>query len=127
MPSDAVRAAIDGANTAIAEAISRQSAMDVAAHYTEDAVVLPPGSSPVVGQDAISDWMATAFGLGMCWIETMQDQLRSAGDELCVEQGRYRIGAGPDAVSDTGVYTVYWRKCGDTWCVARDIIMSTAG
>ena len=124
MPTPELTAAIAEANASLVEAVAAQNAGAVMALYTDDAIVIPPGDGPIVGRDAIQDWYTTAFGMGIAWLEVMTDALRGVNDTTLVEQGRYRIGAGPDEVVDAGSYTVYWVCCDGTWHIFRDVIMS---
>jgi uncharacterized protein (TIGR02246 family) len=124
MPTTELTAAITTANAARSEAVAAQDAGAVLSLYTADAIVLPPGSAPICGRDAIQDWYTTAFGMGIAWLEVMTDSLRSVNDTTLVEQGRYRIGQGPDEVADAGSYTVYWVCCDGDWRIFRDVIMS---
>lgn len=124
MPTTDIKGAIDAANRRYEAAVAAQSASDVVALYTPDAVILPPDRAAVSGHDAIADMYTTIFGNGIAWIELTTDALRSVRDDVVVEQGRYRVGAVVNEPVDTGAYTVYWLQSGDDWLMFRDVIVT---
>ena len=125
MPSSADKVAIEAANVAIALAVAAQDAGAVVAFYDHDAIVLPPSLGPISGSDAIQDWYTTVFGMGIAWLETLTDALRSVSETMLVEQGRYRIGPSEDMAVDAGSYTVYWQRSDDNWKICREVLVSS--
>ncbi|MCH2135592.1 MAG: nuclear transport factor 2 family protein [Phycisphaerales bacterium] len=124
MPTSEIQAAVESANRRFEAAVAQQSVNDLVAIYEPNAVLLAPDFDPVVGRDAIADHFTVVFGNGICWIELTSDALRTVRDDVVVEQGRYRVGAGEDAQVDSGAYTVYWVCVGGEWLIHRDIIVT---
>lgn len=96
-------------------------AAGVAALYTEDAQILPPGSDIVEGRTAIQEFwqMAIDGSAGEDSLETLE--LHELGD-VAVEIGTYSEEGG-----DNGKYMVVWKKTDDGWLIHRDLWNSSAG
>lgn len=98
----------------------------VAAFYTEDAVLLPPGTDAVEGPAAIQEMFATGFA----GLENLQMDLQTT--ELfavpggALEIGTYTMEADGEH-KDHGKYMVAWTKTDDGWKIARDIWNSSMG
>ena len=95
-------------------------AAGIAALYTEDAQLLPPGSGVIEGRSAIEDFWQTAIDSvpGHNSLETLE--AHKHGD-VVVEIGTYSEEGG-----DNGKYMVVWVKQGDSWLIHRDIWNSSA-
>lgn len=93
----------------------------LAALYAEDAMLLPPGSEPVEGREAIQAfWQAT-----MDETPGATDQLKPSElhvmEDMAVELGAY-VSTGPDGTHlDHGKYIVVMTPTDDGWKIARDI------
>jgi uncharacterized protein (TIGR02246 family) len=115
-----LRTAIDSANQQFMNAFAAQDAAAVAALYTGDAVVLPPGADAVAGRGAIQDfWRAVMdSGVGGAVLETVElVDYTTALQEV----GRYTLTGAGGAVLDRGKYLVIWLHDGSGWKLHRDI------
>jgi ketosteroid isomerase-like protein len=102
------KATIQSLNDKFAQAFNAGDAAAVAALYTDDAVILPPGAEMMKGKNAIQ-----AFWKGAA------EQL---GDGAVREIGTFTFrtkGAQPQDI--TGKYVVVWEKVGSDWRLATDI------
>lgn len=93
----------------------------VAAHYTEDATVLPPGAEMVMGRNAIlTFWKAAAEQIGD--IKLTAVDVKPLGSTAAREIGTFSLrtkGTQPQEI--TGKYVVVWEKVGTDWKLATDI------
>lgn len=119
-------AAIEAADAAFVEAFNAGDAAGVAALYTEDAVVMPPGQPAVEGRDAIQSTMAAMLEAG----DGMQLSLETKGIEFmmspgvghtAVATGTYTMNAADGSHLDHGKAMVVWRQTDDGWQLARDM------
>ena len=115
------RATIEKLNDVWTAAFNKGDAAAVAALYTEDAYVLPPGSDMIKGRAAVETFWRQAA-------QQMTDAKLTAVDVLPL---------GPDAAREVGTvtlktksqppqevvgkYVVVWRKIGADWKLATDI------
>lgn len=91
----------------------------VAALYTDDAALLPPGGDPVRGLEAIQAYWTGAASTGETFALTTVE-VTGHGD-MAVEVGTYS-GAGADgAHTDHGKFMVLWMKVDGTWKMHRDM------
>jgi ketosteroid isomerase-like protein len=112
------------AAAALANAIARGSAAEIAALYAEDGKLLTPTAELIEGRRQIEAFWRAGIAVGLSSIELVTDELESGG-ELAVEIGRYELklavdGGGPSV--DRGKYVVLHRRLADgTWCRAVDV------
>jgi ketosteroid isomerase-like protein len=118
-----VAAEVEASNAEFEKAFNSGDAAGVAQRYTEDAVLLPPGTPNVVGRDDIRRCgrasstpgrrISTEGGVGGClW--------RGGGRNRLVQPVRSRGGRKPDA--DVRKYLVVWRQDGEgAWRMHQDI------
>ena len=112
---------IEKLNDAWTAAFNKGDAAAVAALYTEDAYVLPPGSSMVKGRAAIEAfWRQAAQQMTDAKLTTV-DVLplgRSAAREVGTVTLKTKSQPPQEVV---GKYVVVWRKVGRDWKLATDI------
>ena len=115
------RATIEKLNDAWTAAFNKGDAAMVAALYTEDAYVLPPGSAMVKGRAAIEAfWRQAAQQMTDAKLTTL-DVLplgRSAAREIGTVTLKTKSQPPQEVV---GKYVVVWRKVGRDWKLATDI------
>ncbi len=99
---------------------NRQDAAALAAMYTEDARLLPPGSEMVSGRQAIQQFWQSAFDMGVSGGELRPQQIE-ARDDLAYEMSTATLRMG-DAGTQAVKYVVVWkRQTGGVWQLAVDI------
>jgi uncharacterized protein (TIGR02246 family) len=115
------KATIEKLNDAWTAAFNKGDAAAVAALYTEDAYVLPPGSAMVKGRAAIEAfWRQAAQQMTDAKLTTL-DVLplgRSAAREIGTVTLKTKSQPPQEVV---GKYAVVWRKVGRDWRLATDI------
>jgi uncharacterized protein (TIGR02246 family) len=115
------KATIEKLNDAWTAAFNKGDAAAVAALYTEDAYVLPPGSAMVKGRAAIEGfWRQAAQQMNDAKLTTV-DVLplgRSAAREIGTVTLKTKSQPPQEVV---GKYVVVWRKIGRDWKLATDI------
>lgn len=106
-------------NEVFAQAYNAGDAAGVAALYTEDAVILPPGAEMAEGREAIAEFWQGAIDSGMKDLKLEAGDVEEQGDAVR-EIGRFTATAGENSLS--GKYVVVWKKTGDgTWQLDTDI------
>jgi uncharacterized protein (TIGR02246 family) len=115
------KATIQNLNDKFAQAFNKGDAAGVAALYTEEAVILPPGAEMMKGRSAIQAfWKGAADQLGEGKLITVD--VKPLGSEAAQEIGTFSFrtkGSQPQEV--TGKYVVVWEKVGGDWKLATDI------
>jgi len=120
------RSAIDVVNRAFIDAFSRRDAAAIAALYTADGQLLPPGNNIVSGRAAIAGYWGQAMKIGARKLETTELEIYR---EVAHEVGRYTVEAPDGSEADAGIYIVIWKPEDGVWRMHRDIWNSrrTAG
>jgi uncharacterized protein (TIGR02246 family) len=104
-----------------------RNAAAIAALYTDDGALMPPGAPIAQGSDNIeAAWrgMMETPGFDLTFAPT-QIVVASAGD-MALDRGTYRFtSTGSDGpVTDVGKYVVVWRNVDGNWKAAADIFNS---
>ena len=112
-----------GGNTWM-DAFNDEDADRLAAHYSEDAVMLPPNQPAIFGRDAIradheAQFASSDFKVELEALETVVD------GELAYVAGRYRMWTEDGTLVDRGKYVEIWRAMGGQWLIYRDIYNSS--
>lgn len=118
-PSNIV-AAIATGNERFMTAFSRGDAAGVAAVYSSDARVLPPGGEPIAGRPAIEAFWRGVLDLGIKAARLETEELEVHGARA-IEVGRYVLEGEAGRTLDRGKYLVVWREEGNDWRLHRDI------
>jgi tetratricopeptide (TPR) repeat protein len=115
------RARIEQANERFEEAFKSLDAAGMAGLYTATGQLLPPGSGPIEGAEAIERFWQGIFdsGLNRADLETVE-VFAGADGETATEVGRYRLAAGAQEI-DVGKYVVVWLRTPEGWKIHRDI------
>jgi uncharacterized protein (TIGR02246 family) len=108
-------------NDQFAKAFNTGDIAAVAAHYTEDAVVLPPEAELVMGRNAIlTFWKSAAEQIGD--IKLTAVDVKPLGNNAAREIGTFSLRTkGAQQHQVTGKYVVVWEKVGGDWKLATDI------
>ena len=120
-----IRAAITAGSQRFMTALSRGDAAGIAAVYTSDARLFPPGGEAVGGRVAIEGFWRGALELGIkaARLETEELELHGA---RAIEVGRYTLEGEAGRALDRGKYLVVWRQEGNDWRLYRDMWNSSA-
>lgn len=125
MESDSASAAITARNEAFGAAFAARQPETLAALYTADGVLMPPGMAAVTGRDNIQAAFTGMFGETPEGVTlTLRATQVTANGPVAVERGVYTMtGPGPDGspMESTGKYLVEWRKVDGEWYLAADI------
>jgi uncharacterized protein (TIGR02246 family) len=115
------KATIQNLNDQFARAFNTGDIASVAAHYTDDAAVLPPGAEMVKGRSAIQAfWKGATEQIGD--IKLTAVDVKPLGSNAAREIGIFSLrtkGSQPQEI--TGKYVVVWEKVGADWKLATDI------
>jgi len=115
------KATIQSLNDQFAKAFNTGDAAAVAAHYTEDAVVLPPGAEMVMGRNAILAFLKSAADQ-VGDIKLTAVDVKPLGNNAAQEIGTFSLRTkGAQSQQVTGKYVVVWEKVGGDWKLATDI------
>ena len=126
---DAERAAIRTTDAAWASAAAAKSADEAASFLADDATMMPPHESVIVGKDAIAQWMAQTLsnpGFSISWQATAVDVAASGDFAYSTGTNQVQIQM-PDGstITDTGKGLTIWKKQADgSWKVVVDIFNS---
>jgi uncharacterized protein (TIGR02246 family) len=117
--------AIDRVRAAHVAALNAGDAEAWAAQFTDDGVQMPPNAPVNAGRTMIGSWSRAFLDQFRVQFGLEVDEVRVLGD-WAFERGGYTISLHPKAggppMQDIGKYiTVYQRKPGDAWRMARDI------
>ena len=115
------KAAIQKLEDQWAAAFNKGDASAVAAMYTEDAFVLPPGAEMVKGRAAIEAfWRQAAQQMGDAKLTTVD--VLPLGPRAAREIGTVSLKSKSQPPQEiVGKYAVVWRKIGGQWKLATDI------
>lgn len=118
--SDLIEEAIGEANRNF-ENTFRSGIPEAMAHvYTEDAQLMPAGTEPIVGSEAIAEFWGGVMRLGIkhARLETLELDPQGA---TVIEVGKYTLFADGEKVLDRGKYVVVWKLIKGEWKLHRDI------
>jgi uncharacterized protein (TIGR02246 family) len=124
MPQADLKAQIDANNAAWSVAANRGDAAAVAAMYTENATMLPPGADIQRGRAAIEQTVAGLGKTGIRNISLAALDVSQVGPDTAREIGRVSLEApGPKKkwVKVDGKYVVIWKLVGGKWLLDVDI------
>jgi len=121
-----VTAAIEAADAEFVKAFNAGDAAGVAALYTEDAVVMPPGQPAVEGRGAIestmAEMLAAAGGPQLSLTTDDIELMMSPGvGHTAVATGTWTMNAADGSHLDHGKAMVVWRQTDDGWKLSRDM------
>ena len=110
-------------NARLVAAFAEQDAATATACYTDDGKLMAPLAPSHSGHAAIRNFLEQGFAKGVAHLELETLTLEIFGDTAW-EEGLFVVGTEPGAVLDRGKYIVIWKKVGQDWLMARDIMSS---
>lgn len=116
----AVKDTIAARNDFFMKTFGAGDAAGVAALYTAEGELLPPGADAVVGQEAIEGFWTMVMGMGIASARLETVELDDQGD-TAIEIGRYTLSTAGGEVADEGKYLVVWKNRDGEWKLHRDI------
>ncbi len=118
--ADAVKAAIEAANAQFSAAAAKGDGAALVALYSPDGQVMPAGSEPVRGTEAIQKFWQGALDSGVAAIVLKTVEVFGHGP-TATEVGEYELRDKTGKVLDHGKYIVVWRHVDGNWKLLRDM------
>lgn len=101
------------------EEIRRGDSIALASHYASDAIVMPPNSEMVQGNNIAGLW-GGVLRMGVKDFKLTITDITGDGD-LYVETGNYEVFGAENKSLDKGKYVAVWKKENGNWKMYRDI------
>lgn len=110
---------IKSEGTKFNEEMQRGDSNALAAHYASDALVMPPNSESVKGNDVIAVW-GGAVRMGVKGFKLNTSDIIGGGD-IYTETGTFEMTGAENKTLDKGKYITVWKKDNGSWKIYRDI------
>jgi uncharacterized protein (TIGR02246 family) len=122
MPSTAEdKATIQSLNENFTRAFNAGDFTSMAAHYADDAIILPPGAEMKKGRSAIQAFWTSASEI-LSDLKLTAEDVQRLGNEAAREIGTFTAKTKEQPPQDiAGKYVVVWQKVGSEWKLATDI------
>jgi uncharacterized protein (TIGR02246 family) len=118
--ADSNKAAIEAANGEFSAAAAKGDGAAMAALYSSDAQVMPAGSDPIRGTEAIQKFWQGALDSGIASIGLKTIEVFGHGP-TATEVGQYELRDKAGSVLDHGKYIVVWQHTDGKWKLLRDM------
>lgn len=117
--------AITAVSNARAEAFNRSDAAEIAAYFTDEAILMAPGTPAMTGRDAVRDYYQSIFDQYTPKLESRYVEVEVEGD-LAYGRGIATITLTPEGSRDTVVSTskylnILERQPDGSWKTTHDI------
>lgn len=123
--TETVAGALTARKNEFVRAYNAGSGADMAAQYTADAQLLPPGSQIVSGHEGIAEYWESLMREGGVTVALDTTELLVDG-ALAVTAGGYVLSDRDGREVDSGKFIVVWRQESGEWWAHRDIWNSNA-
>ena len=110
---------VDAAASAWLKAYDAHDAIQVAAVYGDEGMLLPPNADLIQGPEAITNFWKGLIETGSA--VQLDNQETFVDGKLGYRMGLYRIFAKDGALLDKGKYVEIWKRSDDKWVIHRDI------
>jgi ketosteroid isomerase-like protein len=117
------RDAIQSTNAKFSSLFAKGDEAGVTALYAADAAVMPAGSEPVRGTQAIQKFWQGGIDSGVVGVEVKTVEVYEGG-KTATEVGQYRLLDKAGKTLDSGKYIVIWKQEGGDWKLFRDMFSS---
>ena len=114
------RAGIESANAKFSALAAQGDGAALAGLYANDGAVMPAGSEPIRGTQAIAKFWQSALASGVAAIELKTVEVYGQGT-TATEVGEYALRDKAGKVLDRGKYIVIWRNQDGQWILLRDM------
>ncbi len=114
------QADIKKVNDQISHHFADGDSADFAAHYTENGMLLPPGSDFIRGKQAITHFWQSIMDMGIRKVKLDIKEVETMGD-TAIEMGQFTLGSEDGRTVDKGKYIVEWKHESGQWKLHRDI------
>jgi uncharacterized protein (TIGR02246 family) len=118
--ADGVRTAIEAANAQFSAAAAKGDGAALAALYAAAGQVMPAGSDPIRGAEAIQKFWQGALDSGVAAVALKTTEVFGQGP-TATEVGEYELRDKAGKVLDHGKYIVVWRHSDGAWKLLRDM------
>ena len=118
--ADGVKGAIEAANGQFSAAAAKGDGAALAALYSPDGQVMPAGSDPIRGAEAIQKFWQGALDSGVAAIGLKTIEVFGHGP-TATEVGEYELRDKAGKVLDHGKYIVVWQHADGKWKLLRDM------
>ena len=115
-----VREAIEAANAKFSAIAAQGDGATLAGLDAKDGAVMPAGSDPIRGTQAIAKFWQNAFSSGVAAIELKTVEVYGQG-ATATEVGEYALRDKAGKLLDRGKYIVIWHNEGGQWKLLRDM------
>ena len=112
--ADGVKAAIEAANSQFSAAVVKGDGAGLAALYSPDGQVMPAGSDPIRGTEAIQKFWQGALDSGIAAVSLQTIEVFGHGP-TATEVGQYELRDRAGKVLDHGKYIVVWQHADGSW------------
>jgi len=118
--AEGVKAAIEAANSQFAAAAAKGDGAALAALYAPGGQVMPAGSDPIRGAEAIQKFWQGALDSGVAAVGLKTIEVFGHGP-TATEVGEYDLRDKAGKVLDHGKYVVVWQHEDGKWKLLRDM------
>jgi uncharacterized protein (TIGR02246 family) len=118
--ADGVRSEIEAANAQFSSAAAKGDGAALAALYSPEGQVMPAGSDPIRGAEAIQKFWQGALDSGVAAIGLKTIDVFGHGP-TATEVGEYELRDKAGKVLDHGKYIVVWQRADGKWKLLRDM------
>lgn len=118
--ADGTKSAIEAANAQFSAAAARGDGAALAALYSPDGQVMPAGSVPIRGTEAIQKFWQGALDSGVAAVGLKTIDVFGHGP-TATEVGEYELRDKAGKVLDHGKYIVIWQHADGKWILLRDM------
>jgi len=115
-----IHSAIHGLIENFQSAFSRGDTAGIANFYTDNGMLLPPGSDFVQGKRDIEVFWQAAIDMGIKNVKLDIVEVEQHGN-TAIEMSKYTLSSADDDLIDQGKLIVIWKYEDDVWKLHRDI------
>ena len=113
-------------NDAFEASFLAKDSAGLAALYTPNAKLLPPGAPEITGRSAIQQFWQGVMDMGVAAGKLTTVAAEELGD-TAIEQGQFVLSAADGSPLDHGKYIVIWKQHQGHWHLHQDIFNSSQG